>query len=155
MLVYRICQSRYAKSLSPSGVAARWNSAGQRVVYTGGSLALSCLEMVVHKSGTALSSGDFSVSIIRIDDSVIIEEVTSAKLLALHEQWHQIIHHPVTQQIGDKWLRDGRSAILKVPSVLVDLDYNYLINPDHPEFSKVEIASISDFTFDPRLKASL
>jgi RES domain-containing protein len=154
MLVYRISQTRYAKSSNPPGVAARWNAAGQRVVYTGGSLALSCLEMVVHKSGASLASGDFSVSIISIDDSLIIDEITSAKLFALDDQWTQIINYPITQQIGDKWLRDGRSAILKVPSAIIDLEYNYLINPDHPDFSKIEIASISDFTFDPRLKAT-
>jgi RES domain-containing protein len=154
MFVYRISQTRYAKSLNPPGVAARWNAAGQRVVYTGGSLALSCLEMVVHKSGASLASGDLSVSIININDSLIIDEITSVKLFALHDQWNQIINYPVTQQIGNKWLRDGGSAILKVPSAIIDLEYNYLINPDHPDFSKIEIASVSDFKFDPRLKAS-
>jgi RES domain-containing protein len=154
MLVYRISQSRYAKSLSPPGVAARWNSAGQRLVYTGGSLALSCLEMVVHKSGSSLASGDFSVSIIKIDDSLMINEITSGELQRLHKQWPLVINYPVTQKIGDKWLRDGSSAILKVPSAIIDLEYNYLINPDHLDFQKIEIASISEFSFDPRLKAN-
>ena len=154
MFVYRISQSRYANSLTPPGIAARWNLAGQRIVYTAGSLALSCLEMLAHKSGASLASGDFSLSIINIDDSLIVHEITAEELQRLHHQWHQIANYPVTQEIGDKWLRDGQSAILKVPSAIIDLEYNYLINPDHPDFSKVEIAKVSKFTFDPRLKAN-
>jgi RES domain-containing protein len=154
MFVYRISQTRYANSLSAPGIAARWNSSGQRIVYTGGSLALSCLEILVHKNGASLASGDFSVSIIRLDDSLIIHEITSGELQSLHGQWHQIINYPVTQDIGDKWLRDGQSVILKVPSAIIDLEFNYLINPVHPDFSKLEIASVYKFTFDPRLKAN-
>lgn len=154
MFVYRISQSKYANFLSPPGIAARWNSAGKRIVYTGGSLALSCLEMLVHKSGASLASGNFSLSIISIDDSLMINEITAEQLQHLHPQWHQIINYPVTQEIGDKWLREGKSAILKVPSAIIDSEYNYLINPDHPGFSKVEIANVSKFTFDPRLKAN-
>jgi len=154
MFVYRISQIKYANSLSPPGIASRWNSTGKRIAYTGGNLALSCLEMLVHKSGASLASGDFSVSIIRIDDSLMINEITSEELLQRHKQWHQLINYPVTQEIGDKWLREGKSAILKVPSAIIDLEYNYLINPDHPDFSKVKIANVSKFTFDPRLKAN-
>lgn len=154
MFVYRISQSKYANSFNPPGIAARWNFPGRRIVYTGGSLALSCLEMLVHKSGAALASGDFSVSIIKIDDSLLVNEITFEELQHLHNQWYQTVNYPVTQEIGDKWLGEGISAILKVPSAIIDLEYNYLINPDHPDFSKVEIANISKFTFDPRLKAN-
>ena len=84
----------------------------------------------------------------------MINEITSEELLQRHKQWHQLINYPVTQEIGDKWLREGKSAILKVPSAIIDLEYNYLINPDHPDFSKVKIANVSKFTFDPRLKAN-
>jgi RES domain-containing protein len=154
MFVYRISQSRYAHSLNPPAIAARWNSAGQRIVYSGGTLALSCLEMLVHKNGASLASGDFSVSTIRIDDLLTINEITCEELQRQHDQWHQLVNYPVTQEIGDKWLRDGTSAILKVPSAIIDLEYNYLINPDHPDFSKVTIAAVSRFTFDPRLKAN-
>lgn len=154
MLVYRISQSKYSNSLSAPGIAARWNSAGQRIIYTGGSLALSCLEMLAHKNGSSLTSGDFSVSIIKIQDSVIISEISSKELQRLNDQWNKIDNYLITQEIGDKWLSDFETAVLRVPSAIIDLEYNYLINPNHPEFSKVEIASISKFTFDSRLKAN-
>jgi RES domain-containing protein len=154
MFVYRISQSRYANSLIAPGISARWNSSGQNVIYTGGSLALSCLEILAHKTGTSLSSGDFSVAIIRIDDSLLIEQINSDDLQVRSIEWYKIDQYPLTQEIGGKWLRDGRSAILKVPSAIIDQEYSYLINPAHPDFSKVEIAKVSKFTFDPRLKAN-
>jgi RES domain-containing protein len=154
MFVYRLSQSRYANSLIAPGISARWNSSGQNVIYTGGSLALSCLEILAHKTGASLSSGDFSVAIIRIDDSLLIEQINSDDLQVRSIEWYKIDQYPLTQEIGGKWLRDGRSAILKVPSVIIDQEYNYLINPAHPDFSKVEIAQVSKFTFDPRLKAN-
>jgi RES domain-containing protein len=154
MFVYRISQSKYANSLNAPGIAARWNSSGQRVVYTGGSLALSCLEILAHKSGASLASGDFSVSIIKIDDSMKVIEISIEKLQGINDRWHKVINYPITQEIGDNWLRNRESPILKVPSAIIDLEYNYLLNPDHADFSKIEIVSVSKFTFDPRLKAN-
>jgi len=63
------------------------------------------------------------------------------------------VNYPITQELGDRWLQRGKSAILKVPSAIIDREYNFLLNPDHAEFSKVHIASVSKFVFDPRLKA--
>ena len=154
MLVYRITQTRYANTLNPPGIAARWNSAGVRVLYTGGSLALSCLESLAHKNGASIAAGDFSVSIINIDASVSIMEISIAELESLHQHWAAVANYPITQALGDKWIREGASAVLKVPSAIIDLEYNYLINPDHPAFAKISISSISKFTFDPRLKAN-
>lgn len=68
MQVYRITETKYANSLNPPGIAARWNSAGVRMLYTGGSLAFSCLESLAHKNGTSIFAGDFSLSIISIEN---------------------------------------------------------------------------------------
>ncbi|MXV51665.1 RES domain-containing protein [Pedobacter sp. HMF7647] len=154
MLVYRISQTKYANSLIAPGIAARWNSAGQRIIYTGGSLALSCLEIVAHKSGASLQSGDFSVAIIELDQNIKIEEIIVESLIGLDEKWFQVINYPVTQALGDEWLKSGSSAILKVPSAIIDLEFNYLLNPNHQDFSKVKIVQVNKFTFDPRLKAN-
>lgn len=154
MLVYRITQTKYANSLNPPGIAARWNSDGSRILYTGGSLALSCLESFVHKNGASISAGNFSVSIIKIEDSVSINEITIEEIQQLHPQLTDVSNYSITQKLGDKWIRESKSAILKVPSAIIDLEYNFLINPQHPEFSKVEIVKISKFMFDPRLKAN-
>lgn len=101
-----------------------------------------------------MSTGDFSVSIISIDDSVSVEEITIEELQNLHYEWTAVVNYSITQALGDKWIREGKTAVLKVPSAIIELEYNYLLNPEHPAFSKIEIAKISKFTFDPRLKAN-
>lgn len=62
--------------------------------------------------------------------------------------------HPVpaaTQSIGDRWVFEQRSAILRIPSVIVSHESNYLLNPGHPRFGEVSIGEPRPFPFDPRL----
>jgi RES domain-containing protein len=56
-----------------------------------------------------------------------------------------------TQVLGDAWLAAGRTAILAVPSVLIPEERNYVLNPTHPDFSRIEISVAEPFVFDPRL----
>jgi RES domain-containing protein len=153
LLTYRISQTKYAHDRKGSGIDGRWNSLGQYVIYTGGSLALSCLEKLAHSVGTSLQSGDFSVIIIEVPDKLAITEITIRQLNKLNQQWAKVINYPITQQLGDEWLHKMETAILKVPSAIIDLEYNYLLNPAHPDFEKIKIRSVNKFTFDPRLKA--
>jgi len=155
MYVYRISQTKYANSLQAPGIYGRWNSEGQRIIYTAGSVALACLENVVHRSGAALSSGKFSIAIIAIEKDVSIGEFSINKLTKLSADWYKVENYPITQQIGDRWLADQSSALLKIPSAIIEHEYNYLINPNHPHFSKIKISSVEPFKFDPRLKSNL
>jgi RES domain-containing protein len=151
--VYRISQTKYAHDRKGSGIDGRWNSLGQYVIYTGGSLALSCLEKLAHSPGTSIYSGDFSVTIIEIPGILPIKEITVTQLAKLNTYWYKVINYPVTQQLGDVWLSKMETAILKVPSAIIDLEYNYLLNPAHPDYDKIKIRGVDKFTFDPRLKA--
>jgi RES domain-containing protein len=151
--VYRISQTKYAYDRKGSGIDGRWNSVGQYVIYTGGSLALSCLEKVAHSVGTSLYTGNFSVVIIDIPENLAIKEVTIKQLVKLDENWYKVVNYPYTQQLGDTWLQKAETAILKVPSAIIDMEYNYLLNPAHPDYDKIKITNVSKFTFDPRLKA--
>ena len=56
-----------------------------------------------------------------------------------------------TQDLGDRWVRESRSVVLEVPSVLIPGESNYLINPGHPEFRSVSIGPAEAFAFNPRL----
>jgi RES domain-containing protein len=153
MHTYRIGQTRYAHDRRGSGVDARWNLPGQYVIYTGGSLALSCLEKLAHTSGTSLYSGDFSVTIYELPDSLPISEVDITMLTEKNAGWQKVINYPITQAMGNKWLQGQETVALKVPSAIIDLEYNYLFNPAHPDFEKIKISSVNKFTFDHRLKA--
>ena len=153
MLTYRIGQTKYAGDMKGPGIDGRWNSAGMYVIYTGGSLALSCLEKLAHSTGASLYSGNYSVTIYQVPDKLKIKEIILAELIALHVDWTKVLNYPLTQAIGDKWLLERETAILKVPSAIIGLEYNYLFNPTHPDFGKIRISAIDPFTFDERLKA--
>lgn len=154
MHIFRIGQTKYANDRKGSGVDGRWNSRGQYVIYTGGTMALSCLEKLTHTSGTSLYAGNFSVATYLVPDKLSIIEITLSSLLKQQPDWTKVQYYPLTQSIGDKWLMSRETAILKVPSAIIDLEYNYLLNPSHPDFEKIRIFSIKPFSFDERLKAS-
>jgi RES domain-containing protein len=140
--------------LSAPGIDARWNSLRQKVIYTAGSVSLACLENLAHKSGTALSSGNFSMSTIEIEDSIELGEISISELKSLNKEWFKVENYPLTQRLGDSWISKVQSAVLKVPSAIIELEFNYLLNPLHPEFSRIKIVDITKYTFDPRLRGN-
>ena len=152
MFVYRISKTSYAYSLNAPGIYGRWNSEGKKVLYTGGSAALSCLEVAVHRSGASLTSGDFSLAIINVPDTLAIGEVQVEDLANVNPEWYKPANCLMTQHIGDTWLAALSSAVLKVPSAVIPAEFNYLLNVDHPDFSQISINKVSPFSFDPRLK---
>ena len=152
MLVYRITQTKFASSLFAPGFAGRWNSENEWMIYTAGSASLACLEVLAHKSGTALNSGKFSMAVIDFPEHLVVEEIKLSELQKLNTEWFKVLHYPITQKLGNKWLSEMSSPILKVPSAIVDREYNYLLNPAHPDFSTIKVLDITSFNFDSRLK---
>jgi RES domain-containing protein len=147
MTVYRITTAEWSGQLCASGNAARWNSRGMYMIYTAESRALACLENLVHRSG----EGDnrlYKVMLIDIPEAVKIESIDISKL---KNNWFTIENYPYCQSIGNDWLQKQQSAILKVPSVVVKKEHNYLINPRHPDFKKIKLAATEDFDFDSRI----
>ena len=155
MFAYRISQTKYANSLTASGIDGRWNFLHQKMIYTAGSVALACLENLAHKSGTSLAAGNFSLAIIEVSNDLKIEEIKSEDLANLHPNWQAVENYPFTQKLGSDWLDRNTSAILKVPSAIIDLEYNYLLNPNHTSFTDIKIVKVERFRFDVRLKGNL
>jgi len=59
--------------------------------------------------------------------------------------------HPSVQQLGDAWITSGRSSALQVLSVVVEGEFNLLINPAHADFALVTVDTVSPYEFDQRL----
>lgn len=148
MLVYRITLTKFADKLLASGRAARWNPNETEVIYTASSRSLACLENVVHRSQLGLNQL-FSVLTIEVPDSVKKEIV---KLNDLPFDWREFHQMPLTQSIGENWLNKAQTAILQVPSSIIEEEVNYLINPQHPDFRKVKLLNTGKFVFDMRIK---
>lgn len=124
----------------------RWNSPGVRMVYTSESLALAALEILAHL-GRSGALAAYSRCAVRFDERL----VTSLDRSLLPADWRTYPAPAELQLIGNSWVADGTSAVLEVPSALVETERNYLLNPLHPEFGSLIIEPPKPFDFDPRL----
>ena len=124
----------------------RWNTPGNPVVYTAGSVSLAALEMLVHLSSHQVLES-YLVCEVRFDETVVAT-IDAAELPA---DWRSDPAPLAVQRIGDEWIEAGTSAVLWVPSAIVDTEFNFLLNPAHPEFAAIAIGEPASFRFDPRL----
>jgi len=123
----------------------RWNSSGTRVVYTSAALSLAALESLVHLNPPVF----FKYVAIPVEfDHALVESVAVA---GLPVDWTEEPPPPSATEIGDLWVRESRSAVLELPSVIIQAEPNYLLNPAHPDFKKIVIGKPVPFAFDPRL----
>jgi RES domain-containing protein len=150
MIVFRLSKTKFAKDLSGKGAeksGGRWNSKGVAMLYTSESRALCTTEIAVH---TALGNipFDYCLTGIEIPDNIVVFAINIADLAP---EWKDFPHYNFTQKIGDGFVENKEYLVLKVPSAVVQGDYNYLINPAHPDFRLIKIIDIEPFSFDERL----
>ena len=115
------------------------------MVYLTSSRSLGVLEALAHLSPTNMPD-DYCIMAIEAPDS--IAEVPFETLPA---NWHEYPEPNSLKQIGNTFLLDNKHLLLKVPSAIVNEEYNYLMNPLHPKAALVKIMSSQPFHFDPRL----
>lgn len=149
MEVFRITMAKYANKLTASGRAARWNPNDIEMIYTAGSRSLACLENVVHRNQIGLNQA-FQVLTITIPDDV---QMINVDLKKLPKDWFKYENIPFSQDLGLRWLQEMKSVVLKVPSSIIMAEYNYLINPNHPDFKLIKLANSEPFVFDRRIKS--
>jgi RES domain-containing protein len=147
---WRIIKTKYVtQAFNGEGArlyGGRWNSPGIKMVYTSESLALAALEMLTHLGKSDLLAS-YSRCAVHFDDSLI----TSLDRSLLPANWRIYPAPPELQILGDTWVARGTSVVLEVPSVLIETESNYLINPTHPDFGSLTIEDAETFVFDTRL----
>ncbi|HEX8464027.1 MAG TPA: RES family NAD+ phosphorylase [Abditibacterium sp.] len=127
----------------------RWNSVGTRIVYLGGSIALCALEVLVHLDDASLSA---AYSFLPLSFPASCVAVPGKNGVApLPPNWSQIPAPIECALYGDAWIASNSSLILRVPSVIVPWESNYLLHPAHPDFSLAKIGAAQSFAFDARL----
>ncbi|MEQ9411351.1 MAG: RES family NAD+ phosphorylase [Fuerstiella sp.] len=148
---FRIVKARLAgQAFTGEGArryGGRWNRPGSLVVYVASTRSLAMLEMLVHLQARQLLLS-YVVFPVEFDDSL----VTDVDRQSLPRDWRSSPVALEVQQIGDRWIASGVSPALRVPSVIVDSEFNYLLNPAHPKFSRITIGKKQPIIFDPRLK---
>ena len=125
----------------------RWNSAGVPVVYVSDSLALAALETLAHADAKRFER-DYTAYKVSVPEDKVLELGHDA----LPGDWRARPVSAGARRIGDVWGAEQASAALAVPSVIVPLERNLLLNPRHPAFGDVEIGDPIRFRFDARLE---
>lgn len=147
---WRVVKRKHARTaLSGEGArrfGGRWNSPGTAVVYSAESQSLAALEMLVHLDSADLLGAYVTIRV-EFDES-LIEHVERTDL---PRNWRVDPAPGRLAATGDGWVRQERSVVLAVPSVVIPSERNYLLNPRHPEFSRVVSSPPIPFRFDPRL----
>lgn len=148
-VVWRLLTARFADAaFSGEGArihGGRWNHKGVPMVYAAGSQSLAMLEMLVQDEPLRARYVMISAT---LPKSTRVERVAAGELPA---DWRSFAAREQLQAIGSDWARRGSSAVLVVPSVVIPSESNYLLNPLHPSFAKVEIGEPRDFITDLRL----
>lgn len=149
--LWRISKRRYADTAfngeGARRVGGRWNTRGQGMVYTSGTLSLAALEVFVHMEVEDMTT---MLAYIRVDVPTEVK-IEYLEVAQLPPDWRNIPAPAVLAAIGDNWFKVGATAILAVPSVVIPLELNYLINPSHPDFAKLALELPQPFELDPRL----
>lgn len=150
VVVWRLCAARHgARAFSGEGAeryGGRWSPPGARAVYTAESRSLAVVEVLAHVDDPARLSGMAWVSVSATVPAALIERPARVP-----EEWRAWPCKPATQEFGAAWLRDRRSVALRLPSVVIPGEFNYLLNPAHPDFGQVRLGHPEPFSFDPRL----
>jgi RES domain-containing protein len=143
---WRLNRSRYGTktdAFSGKGAATypgRWNEPGIPVVYTTSSVALAVLEILVHTHDRRVLNGRFSLFEVQIPAGLITDPVLP----------NDIGEITTIRQIGSQWIKKATHPALRVRSIITG-EANYILNPNHPDFLKIEITDPQIFYFDQRL----
>jgi RES domain-containing protein len=146
---WRIVKTEYAAdAFSGEGAAlyaGRWHSEGTRIVYTSESVSLATLEILVHMR--RLSVPAYTLIPCYFHEA-LVEVIEIAEL---PHDWMAAIAPVELRRFGDAWARDRISAVLRVPSAVTQVELNYLLNPEHPDFGSIDIGEPRPFSLDFRL----
>lgn len=151
MVVYRVVNERY-KDTALSGVGAekvggRWNEIGTRAVYCSENISLALLEYYVHSENIANLPSKIVIAKIEFPNEFTVEELGK-----LPERWNQYPYSSKTTSIFTGLVKERKVFALKVPSTIVGLESNIILNPLHKDFGKVEVVEFIDLPIDLRLR---
>lgn len=119
------------------------------MLYASGSIALACLETIVHLGADDLPLNRYLVQI-DIPDTVW---AAAARLdPRQYVGWDAIPVGKTGLDAGEAWVRGQSSALLLVPSVIVPEEVNILLSPPHPDAASIRARKLRRWTYDARLR---
>ena len=154
--VYRILRAAYARTplarnpFEGEGAyryGGRWSSPGTRLCYTSEHQSLAMLEYFVHLDANDPPE-DLVLVTAEVPDKLARERIEAD---TLPHDWRATPSQPVLARLGDEFAQRGKSAILLVPSALAVTEYNWLLNPQHPDFARIRVQPPQPLQYDPRM----
>lgn len=149
MIVYRVCNTKYAADISGESARRqtnnRWDSLGTPMLYTSASPALCAVEMhqYIPPSFPPKNHSLLEIEILK-RKIFTVEEAFFA-----NEDWMKNI--AITQAIGNQFIQQNDFLVMKVPSAMITACYNFLLNPNHKDFAKVKIINTIQFPIEGKL----
>jgi RES domain-containing protein len=150
MHFYRFGLKKFIGDLSGQGAkiyGGRWNAVGNAMLYSSFSPSLAMLEFACNASGITKTI-QTSLLTLKLDSKVKIEIIT---LNDLPVNWQQVPSPDSLKVIGNNWLKSNKTLAMKVPSAIMPLECNLLINSLHKDFFKLEIENFVDMNIDSRI----
>jgi RES domain-containing protein len=148
---WRIVKERFAATAFDGEGArlygGRWNSPGRPVVYLGCTPAIAALEILAHNARLDLLEASYVIVEARVPDDAVM----ALELTGLPEGWNDPADPGAAARVGDAWLDSGASLALRVPSAVLPLEFNLVLNVRHPRMVEVEVGEAVGFRFDARL----
>ena len=148
MTIYRLVKAEYAgTAFRGSRGRGRWHRQGIPMVYAADQPATALLETLVHAGRTSLLEAPYVLFKVTLSEDHLLRLPDSD----LPDDWEDWPWPASTQEIGSYWFESEESVALEVPSAVVPHHSNYLMNPQHPDFSEIPIEGPEEFLIDPRL----
>lgn len=143
MLIYRLGTSAHPvwDGTGAALVGGRWNPPGVPVIYAAATLSLAMLERLVQRRNLR----DTLLVEASVPDDLPFEDLMAAPPAG----WHAL-GSPEAAAAGAAWARAGRTALLRVPSVLVPREANWVVNPRHPDAARIAPAAPVPLAWDRR-----
>jgi RES domain-containing protein len=145
MMLWRISRFIDLKGIGGLRSSGRWHEAGLPVVYLAESPAGALIEVCVHTSSNDVPP---TYALLQVEGPDL--ECSSILLESLPPDW--AMKPEITRKLGDKWLQEKASVLLRVPSAIVPQTCNYVFNPLHPDASQFTIVQTYTYPFDMRIK---
>lgn len=148
MRIYRIGDERHPlwDGTGAALVGGRWNSPGRQVIYGSLSYACAMLEILAHAN----------IGRLPMTHRYVIADAPNEVTVERHNQntlpygW-DAEHNSSARNFGDLWLSEARSAVLLVPSVVAKFEWNALVNPAHPDTTRLTLSTTEKVIWDKRL----
>lgn len=150
MQAWRISKASRARDMSGAGAAiagGRWNDLDVPALYMGLTPSICCLETFVHQAQRPHFPMTITVFDLPDDEDLYLKPDVST----LPVGWDQLPADRPSMNYGTDWLNAGQQLGLIVPSVILPIENNILVNPLHPAMAQVTIRDVLEFTYDDRM----